>query len=121
MIQILKSLLNAKASDSRTRKPASKAAAKPPATACDFRAVSLVPSLECCRTSRDAASRRYLWREAPRLPLSGCAMGSTCSCKFIKHTDRRDSDRRLLGEQSTNQWYLGSERRKHHGRRAAFS
>jgi hypothetical protein len=119
MIQILKSLLNAKTSEIPARKPASKAASKPPDNGSDFRAVSLVPSLECCGTSRDAASRRYLWREAPRLPLSGCAMGSSCSCKFIKHTDRRDSDRRLLGEKSTNQWYLGCERRKHHGRRAA--
>jgi hypothetical protein len=119
MIQLLKSLLNAKTSDGPTRKAASTAMPRPAHNACDFRAVSLAPSLECCAATKDATAKRYLWREAPRLPLPGCALGSTCSCKFIKHTDRRDGDRRLLGGNATNQWFTGSERRKQRGRRAA--
>jgi hypothetical protein len=119
MMHLLKSLLDAQNGDTRTRKPASRALPRPAGNACDFRAVSLAPSLECCAATKGAASKRYLWREAPRLPLPGCAMGSTCSCKFIKHTDRRDGDRRLLGGNATNQWFTGSERRNHRGRRTA--
>lgn len=119
MIQLLKSLLNAKTSDGPARKPGSRSMPNPAAKVYDFRAVSLAPSLECCAATKDAASKRYLWREAPRFPLPGCATKSNCSCKFIKHTDRRDGDRRLLGGKATNQWFTGSERRKHQGRRAA--
>jgi hypothetical protein len=119
MIQLLKSLLNAKTIDGPARIPATKRMPRPAAHVCDFRAVSLAPSLECCSATKDAASKRYLWREAPRLPLPGCAMRSNCSCKFIKHTDRRDGDRRLFGGNVNSQWFAGSERRKHRGRRAA--
>ena len=119
MIQLLKSILNAKAGDTPARKPALTSTSRLKQNVCDFRAVSLAPSLICCSVTKDAASKRYLWREAPRLPLLGCAMGSTCSCKFIKHADRRDGDRRLLGGNTTNQWYNAGERRKHRGRRAA--
>jgi hypothetical protein len=111
MIQLLKSLLNAKTSDTFVRKLVN--------NGCDYRAVSLAPSLECCTATKGVASKRYLWREAPRLPLAGCAMGSNCTCKFIKHTDRRDGDRRLLGCTSTNQWFTGSERRKRRPRRVS--
>jgi hypothetical protein len=108
MIALLKSLLNTRSSD----RPAQKSG-----DACDFRAVSLAPSLECCAATKGVASRRYLWREAPRLPLAGCERSSNCTCKFIKHADRRDGDRRLLGC-ATKQWFMGGERRKHMGRRA---
>jgi hypothetical protein len=111
MIQLLKSLLNAKVNDASPHKRAT--------SGCDFRAVSLAPNLECCAATKAVASKRYLWRDAPRLPLAGCAMGSNCTCKFNKHTDRRDGDRRLLGCNSTNQWFTGSERREHRGRRMA--
>ena len=119
MIELLKSLLNSKPGDGHARKPASKSVPRPSGNACDFRAVSLAPSLDCCAATKGAASKRYLWRDAPRLPLPGCEMGSKCTCKFTKHTDRRDGDRRLLGCVSTRQWFMGTERRKHHGRRLA--
>ena len=119
MIQILKSLLNAKTSEGSARKPATRAVPRSTAKECDFRAISVAPSLECCAATRDTVSKRYLWREAPRLPLPGCAMRSNCSCKFIKHSDRRDGDRRLLGGKATNQWFTGDERRNQQGRRAA--
>jgi hypothetical protein len=119
MIDLLKSLLSSKSGEGRGRNPASRAAAKPAVSASDFRAVSLAPSLECCAATKGAASRRYLWREAPRLPLAGCEMGSNCSCRFIKHSDRREGDRRLLGCNSTKQWFMGGERRTQQGRRTA--
>jgi hypothetical protein len=116
MIELLKSLLNSKSSDRPARKTASRAVPRPAGNACDYRAVSLAPSLECCTATKGAASRRYLWREAPRLPLPGCELGSNCTCKFTKHADRRDGDRRLLGCDSTKQWFMGKERRTHMGR-----
>jgi hypothetical protein len=119
MIQLLKSLRAAKSDDNPERKPAVKTVPRSADRVPDFRAVSLAPSLNCCAATKDTASRRYLWREAPRLPLPGCAMGSNCTCKFVKHSDRRDGDRRLLGGISTAQWFAGSERRRHQGRRAA--
>ena len=119
MLQLLKSLFNAKASDAPVRKSASRAMPRPADPVGDFRAVTLAPSLDCCAATKDVASKRHLWREAPRLPLPGCAMRSSCSCKFIKHADRRDGERRLLGGLATKQWFVDSERRKHQGRRAA--
>jgi hypothetical protein len=119
MIELLKSLLNSKSGNAPARKSSSGAVPKMEVNASDFRAVSLAPSLECCAATKGAASRRYLWREAPRLPLAGCGMGSNCRCRFIKHADRREGDRRLLGCTSTKQWFIGGERRKQHGRRAA--
>jgi hypothetical protein len=119
MIQLLKSLLGAKADDSCGKPAASGNARRPAAKVCDFRAVSLAPSLECCTATKAVASKRLLWREAPNLPLSGCTMRSDCSCKFRKHADRRDGERRLLGGQADKQWFVNSERRKRQGRRAA--
>jgi hypothetical protein len=121
MIQFLKSLRKAKIGDGRTGSTGSKSKlmSRPMDHGSDFRAVSLRPSLDCCAETEDTVSKRYLWREAPRLPLQGCAMGSNCHCKFVKHAERRDGDRRLLGGNSTKQWFTGSERRRHHGRRAA--
>lgn len=115
MIDLLKSLLSSKSGEGRARNPAS----RPAVSASDFRAVSLATSLECCAASKGAASRRYLWREAPRLPLAGCEMGSHCRCRFIKHSERREGDRRLLGCNSTKQWFMGEERRTQQGRRTA--
>jgi hypothetical protein len=119
MLQLLQSLLNAKTHDGPVRKPPSRVLPVPADHAGDFRAVSLAPSLDCCAATKDMKSRRHLWREAPRLPLPGCAMRSNCSCKFIKHTDRRDGDRRLFGGNVNSQWFAGSERRNHRGRRTA--
>jgi hypothetical protein len=117
MIQLLKSMLNAKPANTPARKSAPGSTSKPKQNVCDFRAVSLAPSLICCSATKDASSKRYLWRDAPRLPLPGCAMGSKCTCKFNKHSDRRDGDRRLLGGNTNNQWFNGGERRTHRGRR----
>lgn len=111
MIQLLKSLLGEKTPDRSVRKPTSNAT--------DFRAVSLTPSLICCAATKNAASKRLLWRQAPTLPLSACTMRSSCACKFRKHADRRDGERRLLGGNINKQWYIGGERRERQGRRVA--
>jgi hypothetical protein len=95
--------------------------AKPKATqnSADFRAVVIAPSIICCAAAMDARDRPYLLRAAPRLPLYGCTMPTTCSCKFRKDADRRDSDRRLFGAMETNRWFIGVESRKRASRRSA--
>jgi hypothetical protein len=85
----------------------------------DFRAVEIAPSIMCCTAAMQVTGRSYLLREAPRLPLMGCTMPTTCSCKFRKNADRRDSDRRLFGATETNRWFVGVDGRKRGGRRSA--
>ena len=116
MLQLLKSLLGESSRESANQ-PAPNASSKPSRAAVNFRAVSIASGTGC--HAAGDATRRYLLREAPRLPLPNCAMAAKCSCKFRKHSDRRDGDRRLLGETATNRWFVGSERRKHAGRRTA--
>ncbi|HEX2789004.1 MAG TPA: hypothetical protein VHN17_01105 [Steroidobacteraceae bacterium] len=121
MLQLFRSLLGETSRDHQAGKPASKPAStgrhKPPQPSVDYRAVSLAPNIMCDAVSKDVAGKRYLLREAPRLPLAGCATPASCSCKFRKHADRRNGDRRLLGMAETNRWYAGGERRNRGGRR----
>jgi hypothetical protein len=117
MIQLFRSLLWGTSGECRAKKPAPGSQSKTARTGGDYRAVSLAPSIECYAAAKDAADKRYLLREAPRLPLAGCAMPESCLCKFRKHPDRRDGDRRLLGEAETTRWFGGSERRARRGRR----
>jgi hypothetical protein len=118
MIQLFRSLLGETPRDHRTSKPASSARPKPSHAGADYRAVSLAPNIACNAATKDAADKRYLLREAPRLPLAGCATPANCSCSFRKHADRRDGDRRLLGMTETNRWFAGAERRARGGRRS---
>jgi hypothetical protein len=63
--------------------------------------------------------KSYLLREAPRLPLQGCSAPIDCSCKFRKHADRRNGDRRLFGTGETDRWFVGFENRRRASRRSA--
>ena len=117
MIKVLTELFGKIPRERPAKKPTPIAVTKRPNTGGDFRAVSLVPSIRCCAAAKHAAGRRVLLREAPRLPLEACAMPTNCSCKFRKDADRRDSDRRLLGETETNRWFAGPESRKRGSRR----
>jgi hypothetical protein len=123
MIQLFKSLLGDTSRDHRKDKPALRPTAstrpRPTQANVDYRAVSLAPNSACDVASRDVATgKRYLLREAPRLPMAGCAKPESCTCTFRKHADRREADRRLLGMAETNRWYAGGERRNRGGRRS---
>ena len=77
MIQLFKSLLGDTSRDQRNDKLASRPAVstrpKPTQANIDYRAVSLAPNSGCDLASRDVATgKRYLLREAPRLPMAGC-------------------------------------------------
>jgi len=118
MIQLFKSLFGEPSRSHIGKKPAAIARLKPTQARGDYRAVSLAPSIDCCTATKDAR-KRYLSREAPHLPLAGCTMPADCLCKFRKHPDRRDGDRRVFGDADTSRWFVGSERRTQRGRRVA--
>ena len=84
----------------------------------DFRAVEISPRVFCCAAAKLMTGKRILLRNAPRMPLIGCTMPTSCACMFLKSKDRRGGDRRLLGA-GVSRWFAGVEGRKDFGRRLA--
>ena len=117
MIKVLEGLLDRISRERPANKPTPIARSKRANGSGDFRAVEIAPSIMCCAEAMRVTGRPYLMREAPRLPLYGCTMPTTCSCKFRKNADRRDSDRRLFGAAETNRWFAGVDSRTCRGRR----
>jgi hypothetical protein len=118
MMKVLGKLLGKITREPVANKPAPKLKLKQATGIGDFRAVEISPSLQCCEAAKQASRKRYLLRNAPRVPLVGCTMPTTCSCTFRKNADRRDGDRRLLGA-ATSRWFAGVDNRKSEGRRLA--
>jgi len=83
-----------------------------------YHAVSVVPGMMSCPKARKVRGIRFLSRAAPPIPLPGCTMTGDCACRFVKHNDRRQGDRRLFGCDPDTRFYSGSERRRTFGRRA---
>jgi hypothetical protein len=121
MIKILQGLLGMESGDrpAKNLKPAG--TFKRPSGSGDFRAAEIEPGLLCCAAVKQVMGRSYLLREAPRLPLQGCSAPIDCSCKFRKHADRRNGDRRLFGTGETDRWFVASESRRRATRRSAVS
>jgi hypothetical protein len=82
-----------------------------------FQAISIYRGLVCCDMARRFSEHRFLVRDAPQLPLSGCTMRQTCHCKYIKHKDRRSEPRRLIDFGLASRLFDGKERRARGGRR----
>mgnify|MGYP001817371037 CR=1 FL=1 len=84
-----------------------------------YHAVSIVGE---CSSARALAERRFLVRNAPKLPLPGCHHVS-CHCKYIHYEDRRskmNTDRRSVATTRSEHFILqgNTERRTKRGRRA---
>jgi hypothetical protein len=86
-----------------------------------YHAVSVKPGLMSCSKATKLRGVRMLSRQAPSIPLSGCTMPHECTCRFQKHNDRRQGDRRLFGSDPDARFFSGSERRRVSGRRATDS
>ena len=82
-----------------------------------FQSVSIYRGLECCQMARKFSEHRFLVRDAPALPLSGCTMRATCQCRYLKHKDRRSEPRRLMDFGLATRLFDGRERRGRGGRR----
>src|SRR5918994_4545353 len=83
-----------------------------------FQAISIYRGLSCCDMARKFSEHRFLVRDAPPLPLSGCTMPKNCQCKYIKHRDRRAEPRRLIDFGLAARLFDGRERRNRGGRRS---
>jgi hypothetical protein len=118
MLKELKALLGKTTREDSVKKSVPKAKVIPSTPGNDYRAVSVARGVRCCSAANEIAGKRYLLREAPRLPLVKCTMPANCSCKFRKDSDRRDGERRLLGTSETSRWYTGAEKRKRGVRRS---
>jgi hypothetical protein len=82
-----------------------------------FQAISIYRGLICCQMARRFSEHRFLVRDAPPLPLSGCTMSEKCQCKYIKHKDRRAEPRRLIDFGLAARLFDGRERRARGGGR----
>lgn len=98
--------------------PPMKVAAEP-RKASRWHSVSVVSKGYCCEALTGLLGKRFLSREAPRLPLAQCTKGSDCRCSYQHHEDRRAEPRRQ--QEVGGFWpepYGGNERRTVRGRRA---
>jgi len=77
-----------------------------------FHAVSIAPGPEACEAAQVRAGKRFLSREAPRLPLPECG-NPECRCRYQHYDDRRGPARRVSdkGDALPRPPYQGPERR----------
>ncbi len=59
-----------------------------------WRAVCVVPGASACEAAQQMSKKRFLTRDAPRLPLKDCDHQDTCRCKYQHLPDRRGEPRR---------------------------
>jgi hypothetical protein len=92
--------------------------APPPAVSAPrpFQAVSIYCGPNACAMARRFRDHRFLAKDAPQLPLAGCAHPSDCDCRYLKHKDRRSERRRFIDYQTIRRDF-GQERRQRAGRR----
>ena len=83
-----------------------------------YHAVSIKAGPSCAETGVRYGGRRYLSREAPRLPLPTCD-ARTCRFRYVHHDDRRSGfDRRHRDVwDPSSALARGGNRRRSHGRR----
>ena len=77
-----------------------------------YHAVSIVAGPQCCAAAKAQVGRRYLSKEAPRLPVAGCDRPD-CRCRYAHHDDRRALPRRIVDGRDARPAapYKGPERR----------
>lgn len=100
---------------SRLKKPK----APPPAVSAPrpFQAVSIYCGAKPCSMARRFRDHRFLAKNAPELPLTGCTDPRACECRYLKHKDRRAERRRFIDYHTTRRDFA-QERRNRAGRRA---
>lgn len=85
--------------------------------AAPWHAVSVVPGPTPCAVARAFRGQRFLSREAPHLPLPGCADRGACRCIYRHHADRRAGPRRAFEKGLPGSRRVAAERRGVRGRR----
>jgi hypothetical protein len=85
-----------------------------------YRAVEIRCPEDACEAAKAERGKRYLAKDAPTFPLSGCDKRDRCACRYRHHEDRRGKeDRRSAGPISTGR--AEAERRNKGDRRAEES
>jgi hypothetical protein len=82
-----------------------------------FQAISIYRGVTCCAMAKQFSEHRFLAKDAPSLPLSGCTLPERCECRYLKHKDRRSGERRLVDFSLAASLYSGAERRRFSARR----
>jgi hypothetical protein len=93
-----------------------KARTKPAADA-KWHAVHVAPGKGACPAAIALGKRRFLSKEAPRLPLADCTSPDTCTCAYRHHKDRRSTPRRWSDQGGINRPATQGERRAQRDRR----
>ncbi len=81
-----------------------------------WHAVSIAAAAGACEAARACKGKRFLSREAPRLPLPECD-AARCECKYRHYADRRGGPRRG-DERGVPKARVDTNRRSARGRRA---
>jgi hypothetical protein len=110
------SLLQALLTGWGSKKP-TKPALKPTGFVAAFQALSIQPGTQCCPTAKRIAGIRFLQKNLLALPLSGCTRPGGCTCRYVKHADRRVESRRLDDVGLKSQLFAAKERRSLRDRR----
>jgi hypothetical protein len=82
-----------------------------------WHAVTIAAPASACAAAQACKGKRYLSREAPRLPLAQCDT-SKCECKYRHFPDRRGPPRRHEEKGAAPQVRDKNNRRTSRGRRA---
>jgi len=88
-------------------KPLSATPAKP---IMSYHAVTIAVGGRCCAAAEGLQEKRFLSREAPKLPLANCDR-LTCECRYVHHDDRRHGPRRTREMGVALDAYSGDEKR----------
>ena len=77
-----------------------------------FNAVGIRIPTRACSAVRGYQGKRFLGKEAPKLPVMGCSM-APCQCRYQHFADRRAEDRRVqYGVTNRFTHEAGRERRR---------
>ena len=71
-------------------------------TSDNYRCVELRFPGDACDAVKRISAKRFLPGEAPGIPVPGCD-AAQCSCRYVRHEDRRDDDRRHPFAQQASQ------------------
>ncbi len=63
-----------------------------------WHAISVKAGKGACKTALELKHKRWLSKDAPKLPLDGCQQPGHCSCVYAHHEDRRAGDGRRAEE-----------------------
>lgn len=79
--------------------------------------MSIVPRGSACEEAVALREKRFLSKEAPRIPLGDCPRKAQCTCVYKHYVDRRAGPRRIEEREGVRMARPSTERRGGRGRR----